>query len=73
MMDLEKELIKIGSFYISKHEQIIDAEVKEPIAAIDWGELVNEILIKEHEFQYAKVQLIENFMEAYEHCCDLVE
>ena len=35
MMDLEKELIKIGSFYISKHEQIIDAEVKEPIAAID--------------------------------------
>ncbi len=50
MVDLEKELLKIGSFYVSKHEQIIDAEVKEPIAAIDRGELVNDLLKMEHEF-----------------------
>jgi hypothetical protein len=52
---------------------VIDAEVKEPGVAIDRSELLCMILCKEHEFQYAKIGLIENFMEAYEHTIDLVE
>lgn len=30
MLEIEEELLKIGSYYINKHEFIIDSELKEP-------------------------------------------
>lgn len=73
LVDLEKELQKIGSYFIKQHEMIVDAEVKEPSVAIDRGEVTQDLLEMEHEYQYSKLRLIENYMECYEHTTDLVE
>ena len=73
MVDLEGELAKIGSYFIRKHEHIIDPELKEPNPALDRGEVVAQLLEMEQQFQMAKVKVIEQFMEGYEHCVDLNE
>ena len=30
ILEIEEELLKIGSFYISKHEFVLDSDIKEP-------------------------------------------
>jgi hypothetical protein len=73
IVSVEEELIKIGTFYIQKQEYLIDAEIKEPYSAIDRGALCADLLEYEWKFQYSKILFIEQFMEAYEHTCDIVE
>jgi len=50
LVDLEKELLKIGSFFIKSHEQVIDAELKEPAMAVDRSEICMDLLEMEHGF-----------------------
>lgn len=67
IVSLEEELIKIGTFYIRKQEYLIDIEVRNPAFSIDRGAVCAQILEQEHAFQFAKIGLIEEFMEVYEH------
>lgn len=55
MLELEEELLKIGTYYINKHEFIIDSELKEPQSAIDRPELAYHLMIEETNFQFEKV------------------
>jgi len=73
LVSLEEELIKVGTFYIQKQEYLIDVEVKEPVFSIDRGAVWLELLEHEHKFQFAKIRLVEEFMEVYEHTYDIVE
>ena len=73
LVSLEEELIKVETFYIQKQEYLIDVEVKEPVFSIDRGAVWLELLEHEHKFQFAKIRLVEEFMEVYEHTYDIVE
>lgn len=73
IVSLEEELIKIGTYYIQKQEYLLDIEVKDPIPSIDRGAVCSELLEYEHQYQYAKLKVVETFMEAYEHTCDIME
>ena len=44
VLEIEEELVKIGSFYIAKHEFILDSEIKEPSSAIDRAEMASNLI-----------------------------
>lgn len=44
MLQLEEELLKIGTFYISKHEFVYDSDNKESNNAIDRGEMALHLI-----------------------------
>ena len=73
IVSLEEELIRIGTFFIRKEEYLIDVEVKEPTSSIDRGAISADLLEYEHKYQFAKIRLIEELMQAYEHTTDIVE
>ena len=73
MAEVEKELVKIGTYFIRKQEFILDVEIKEPHAAVDRGAVAMDLLEEECRFAYCKIRLIEQYLEAYEHTCDIVE
>ena len=58
MQDLEEELLKIGSYYIGKHEQLINTENEKPYPLIDRICLMEDLLEKESLYQFHKVELI---------------
>ena len=59
LVNIEEELIKIGTFYIQKQEYAIEVEVKEPVFSIDRGAVWWELIENEHKFQFAKIRLVE--------------
>lgn len=73
MKDLEEELLKIGSYFISKHETLINTENDKPFPVIDRLSLIEDLLEDEASFQFNKVQLIQAYMESYEHITDPLE
>ena len=93
LVELEEELIKIGSFYINQHEYFqanndIEREVyasdskpnapavpneERPSSMIDRAEIACDLFQKEFRFQFAKVKLIEQLLETYEHTFDPLE
>ncbi len=73
MLEIEEELLKIGSYYIQQNEFVIDTDVKEPQGAVDRGEMALQLINKEWEFSFQKVLLIEQYLEAYEHTSDPLE
>lgn len=50
MRDLEDELLKIGSFYISKHEYLVNTECERAYPLVDRITLLEDLLEKELEF-----------------------
>ena len=50
MKDLEEELLKIGSFYISKHEFLVNTEGEKPYPLVDRMTLLEDLLENEREF-----------------------
>ena len=50
-----------------------DSERSEPQSVLDRSELAMDLMEKELSFQFAKVQLLQQFMECYEHVCDPLE
>jgi hypothetical protein len=73
MRDLEEELLKIGSYYIEKHEFLVNTEMEKAYPIVDRMSLLEDILNHELDFQFEKVQLIQCYMEAYEHISDPLE
>ena len=73
MKDLEDEIVKIGSYYIGKHETLINTEVQKPYPLIDRMTVAEELLEQESLFQFEKVLLVQNYMECYEHISDPLE
>ncbi|CDW83349.1 UNKNOWN [Stylonychia lemnae] len=73
MKDLEEEILKIGSFYIAKHEILINTENEKPYPLIDRLSLMEDLLEMEQHFQFKKVQLIQTYMECYEHISEPLE
>jgi hypothetical protein len=52
MLEIEEELLKIGSYYIQQNEFVIDTDVKEPQGAVDRGEMALQLINKEWEFSF---------------------
>jgi hypothetical protein len=46
---------------------------KQSVGVIDRDEVTLDLLTKEKEFMYEKIHLIEQYMNAYSHVCDIVE
>lgn len=55
MKDLEEEMLKIGSYYISKHEYLVNTEVEKAYPLVDRITLLEDMLDKELDFQFLKV------------------
>jgi hypothetical protein len=70
MLVIDEELIKVGSYYIRQHEFVLDSETKNPQSALDRGEIALQLLTLELDFQFSKIGLVEQVMEAYEHTTD---
>lgn len=73
MQVLEEEMLRIGSYYISKLEELYDSEVDKVIHKKDRQQVLHDLLGFEMDFQFKKVQLTELFMKCYEHVCDPLE
>ena len=69
MKSLEDELIRIGSYYIQRSELLLSSDTK-PMPSRDRQELVSDLTNKELEFQFAKVRLVQLYLECYEHITD---
>ena len=50
LLEIEEDLLKIGTFFINKHEFVFDSDLKEPHNAIDRGEVTLHLINLEHEF-----------------------
>ena len=73
MKDLEEELLRIGSYFMSKHEFLLNSEGEKPYPLVDRITLLEDLLDNERDFQFDKVVLVENYMECYEHISDPLE
>ena len=73
MRDLEEELLKIGSFYIGKHEHLVNTECEKAYPHVDRITLLEDLLDKELDFQFEKVHIVQAYMETYEHISDPLE
>ncbi|CAG9310909.1 unnamed protein product [Blepharisma stoltei] len=67
--EIEKELIKLGSYYILQYECWCEDEGNN-YPSIDRDFLVGELLDLESKFQEAKLELIMTYMEIYEHAIE---
>jgi hypothetical protein len=50
MVEIEEELIKVGTYYINQAECRADLDIKEPASAIDRGDVAYHLIEKEAEF-----------------------
>ena len=73
MVEIEEELIKVGTYYINQAECRADLDIKEPASAIDRGDVAYHLIEKEAEFQFQKLLIIAHYMESYEHTNDPLE
>lgn len=55
MKSLEEELLKIGSYYISKHEFLVNTEIEKALPIVDRISLLEDMLNSELDFQFEKV------------------
>ena len=44
MLSIEEELIKVGTYYVNQNEFLIDPDLKEPLNAIDRGEMTLHLI-----------------------------
>jgi len=73
MKVMEDDLIKIGSYFISKQEVLTDCTIEKPYPQKDRLEVFQDLVLFEASFQYRKVRLVQLYMECYEHVCDPLE
>ncbi len=50
MLEIEEELIKVGSYYINETEHTVDQDIREPASAIDRGDVSCHLMQYEAEF-----------------------
>jgi len=74
MLQLEEEMMKIGSYYLNKAEMLHHSSASEqPSTMLDRGEVALHLLQGELELQLTKIELVEILLEVYEHSCDPLE
>ena len=73
MQILEEELLRIGTHYITKLEDLYDTEIDKVCHKKDRQQVLNDLVNCEMHFQFRKVLLTQLYMECYEHVCDPVE
>ena len=73
MKALERELLKIMSFYINKLEPMTETDYRNVFPAIDRFAMLRELLVCEDQFHEAKLSLAFAYLECYEHTCDTLE
>jgi hypothetical protein len=74
MMQLEEEMVKIGSYFLNKSEFENHMHASEqPTTMIDRGEIAYQLLEFELKLQLAKATLVDTLMEVYEHTYDPLE
>ena len=73
MLEIEEELIKIGTYFINQAEYQSDPDSREPSSAIDRGEVTLDLFEHETLFQFEKLHLLLFYLESYEHCVDPLE
>ncbi|CDW75700.1 UNKNOWN [Stylonychia lemnae] len=72
MVQLDKEILKIGTYFIKKNESQFDfKQYKFPL--VERFQLMEDIVVSEFEFYYIKAKLVMVYLEAYEHICDPLE
>lgn len=65
--------MKIGSYYISKHESLLVSENEKPYPTVDRITLLEDLLDLELDYHFNKVVLVEQYIECYEHISDPLE
>jgi hypothetical protein len=73
MQAIEQEIIRLGSYYISRMEDLQDTEFERAYHRKDRQEVLRDLLACESKFQFKKVELVQVYMECYEHICDPLE
>lgn len=61
------------SYFINKIEPMQDQDLRNVFPTVDRFGFVREIIIIEERYQRAKLQLVFNYLECYEHTCDTLE
>lgn len=65
---IEKRLLKMVSYYLEKYEKI--ARVKDFYMISDRFVILQEVMEYETRYQFAKLRLVEQLVEVYDHVCD---
>lgn len=73
MRSMEQELLKICSFYINKAEPLLDSDLRNTYPAVDRVRILDEVLHYENLYQENKLDLVNAYLECYEHTSDLLE
>jgi hypothetical protein len=73
MQVLEQEMLRVGSHFVSKMEELYDTEVDKVVHKKDRQQVIHDLLKCELDFQFKKVQLTQLYVECYEHICDPLE
>jgi len=73
MRSMEFEVLKICSFYINKAEPLIDNDLRNMYPAVDRLKIIDECLLYENKYQEKKLDLVNAYLECYEHVSDILE
>ena len=70
---VEQEVLKIVSFYINKLEPMQDRDLRNVLPTVDRLAILKEVLEWESRYQKAKLRLCLQYVECYDHTCDILE
>jgi len=73
MRAMEFEVLKICSFYINKAEPLLDNDLRNMYPAVDRLKIIDECLHFENKYQEKKLDLVNAYLECYEHVSDILE
>lgn len=73
MRVLEQEMLRTMSYFINKLEPIQETDLRNVFPLVDRFNLVKEIVICEDRYQKAKLDLVFQYLECYEHTVDTLE
>ena len=73
MRAMEFEVLKICSFYINKAEPLLDNDLRNMYPAVDRLKIIDECLHFENKYQEKKLELVNAYLECYEHVSDILE
>jgi len=69
MIQFEKHLLQVGTYFIRKTEHDFDFD-KFEFALVDRLEVLDDLLGLELDYQFHKSQIILAYLDAFEHSCD---
>lgn len=73
MRVMEQEVLKICSFYINKAEPLLDNDLRNMYPVIDRLKILDECLELENKYQEEKIELVNAYLECYDHTSDILE